>query len=71
MARFESEPRLRQMFLDDYRRATILLVNRWGDNPQGYGIQSVGSSSVTYPAGSPREVAALMQRWAPAPRLRR
>jgi len=62
-ADFATRPDLRTRFELDYKRATILLVNRTADNPNAYSSRSVGGASVTYPTGMPEEVAVLMGPW--------
>jgi hypothetical protein len=61
--RFALQPHLVQRFANDYRRATILLVNRMADNPNAYASRTVGGASVVYPTGMPEEVAVLMSGW--------
>jgi hypothetical protein len=64
-ARFLERPDLELRFQNDYRIATIILVNRMADNQFGYASRSVGGASVVY-AGSrmPEEVSVLMSPWA-------
>lgn len=62
-ATFATRSDLLLRFQNDYRLATIALVNRMADNPQSYSSRSVGGASVVYSQGMPEEVEILMSKW--------
>lgn len=63
-ATFATRSDLLARFQNDYRIATILLVNRMADNPQAYSSRSIDGASVVYSLGMPDDVATIMSRWA-------
>lgn len=68
---FDQYPRRRARFVQDYKRAIYLMINRMEVNPDGYGSQSVRGASVTFGKKIPEEVRAIMRKWGRPRRLYR
>lgn len=68
---FDDRPILRTKFQTDYKRAVVILVTHWVDNPQHALGEGVGRASVTHGTDMPPAVNALMNRWGKGGRVGR
>lgn len=60
---FSVRPDYARRYLDDYRRAVIILVDHWAENPMDHEEEVVAGASVRFRGRMPRRVRSLMRKW--------
>lgn len=63
---FAVRPDYRQRYFDDFRRAVILKVEQWAENPGDRQGETAGGASVTFSRRMPSRIDSLMRKWGKA-----